>query len=30
MPTYTEQRFEDHIEAHLEQSRYRPLQSETR
>ncbi len=28
MPTYTEQRFEDYIEAHLEQSRYRPLQSD--
>ena len=27
MPTYTEQRFEDHIEAHLNQSRYRSLQS---
>ena len=28
MPTYTEQKFEDHIEAHLEQSRYRSLQSD--
>ncbi len=27
MPTYTEQRFEDHIEAHLNQSGYRSLQS---
>ncbi|MYG09076.1 type I restriction endonuclease subunit R, partial [Candidatus Poribacteria bacterium] len=27
MPTYTEQRFEDHIEAHLNQSRYRSLQA---
>ena len=27
MPTYTEQRFEDHIEQHLNQSRYRSLQS---
>jgi len=27
VPTYTEQRFEDHIEAHLNQSRYRSLQS---
>ncbi len=26
MPTYTEQRFEDHIEAHLNQSDYRSLQ----
>ena len=26
MPTYTEQRFEDHIEAHLNQSGYRSLQ----
>ncbi|MDE0683285.1 MAG: type I restriction endonuclease, partial [Candidatus Poribacteria bacterium] len=27
MPTYTEQRFEDHIEAHLNQSGYRSLQA---
>ena len=27
MPTYTEQRFEDHIEGHLNRSRYRSLQS---
>ena len=27
MQTYTEQRFEDHIEAHLNRSRYRSLQS---
>ena len=27
MPTYTEQNFEDHIEAHLNQSDYRSLQS---
>ena len=27
MPTYTEQRFEGHIEAHLNRSRYRSLQS---
>ena len=27
MPRYTEQRFEDHIEQHLNQSRYRSLQS---
>jgi len=27
MPTYTEQRFEDHIEHHLNQSGYRSLQS---
>ena len=27
MPTYTEQRFEDHIEEHLNQSDYRSLQS---
>lgn len=27
MPTYTEERFEDHIEAHLNQSGYRSLQS---
>ena len=27
MPTYTEQRFEDHIEAHLNRSDYRSLQS---
>ena len=27
MPTYTEQRFEDHIEQHLNQSGYRSLQS---
>ena len=29
MQTYTEQRFEDHIEAHLNQSGYRSLQSAT-
>ena len=29
MPTYTEERFEDHIEAHLNRSGYRSLQSTT-
>ena len=29
MPTYTEERFEDHIEAHLNRSGYRSQQSTT-